>query len=198
MRRRVARVPRIGVVAVRAVAVGIVLCSAGGGRLSPCPEVQKTDSGVHLKLASAITRDLQAAATGFKPLSMTDFSSAARAAYTFSKVQAPWAVVGDFDGDGFCDLVIDGRNKLDTYRLCAWGSETGPHVITLSRRRLNASAPPRNALLTLVSKDQLAIHLAEDFDEPSGQAFGEEISGRLTRIYYFKHGHFVQREVKSQ
>jgi len=189
---------RVGVAAAGAAVVVVVLCASHGGRLSPCPEVQKVQAGARLKLAPAITRDLQAAAPGFKPLTMADYSSTVRVDYEFSKVVAPWAVIGDFDGDGFCDLVIDGHNKTDAYRLCAWGTETGPHVVTLSRRRLASSARVRTAALTLVSRDQLAIHLAEEFDQPSGDAFGEEQSGKLMRIYYWRHGHFVQRNMKQE
>ena len=128
---------------------------------------------------------------------MADFSDGIRQSYTFNKTQAPWAVIGDLDGDGLCDLVVDGRSRDDSYRLCVWGSAEGPRTMTLSRRRLKAPAEPMKLALTLVSREELERRIVVNPGDLLGDAFGEEVSGKLTRIYYWRNGHFFQHNVKS-
>src|SRR2546426_646690 len=129
-----------------AIAAGALLGMASGLRADECPQFQRTEEGgVRLHVSAATVRALQAAAPGFHPWSLSDYAPEVRSHYTFTMRQAPWAVVGDFDGDGWCDLVVDGRNKTDSYRLCAWGSAAGPRVVTLGTRRLPPAVGPSSA-----------------------------------------------------
>jgi len=177
------------------VAAMAVLCSAA--KPPACPQVEKTASGAHLKISSSLNKALAAAAPGFHPWTMSDYTESARKSYKVTKAQAPWAVVADFDGDGFCDLVVDGRTKTDTYRLCAWGSSEGPRVMTLARHRLTSAPGRSTAALTLVSKADVDrfIELAKG-DSLIGVVFGEQAGGKLARLYYWRRGKFAQVDAK--
>lgn len=49
----------------------------------------------------------------FEPWTQDDYPVDALAGYPFSPVQTPWAVVGDFNGDGLTDVAVAGRTDRD-------------------------------------------------------------------------------------
>lgn len=171
-------------------AAAAVPCAAAS-KSPPCPEVVKWSHSVHLRLPSALRHALAEAAPGFRPLTMADFSKDVRRSYRVTKSQAPWAVIGDFDGDGFCDLIVDGRTRTDSYRLCAWGSPEGPRVMTLGRRRLPAHVRPSTAALALVPREEVEARITARADSTHSDVFGEQASGELTRIYYWRGSRFA-------
>jgi hypothetical protein len=157
----------------------------------PCPEVVKSSHSVRLRLPLAFGHALAEAAPGFRPLTMADFSKEFSRSYRVTGSQAPWAVIGDFDGDGFCDLIVDGRTRTDSYRLCAWGSPEGPRVMTLGRRRLPAHVGPSTAALTIVPREEALARITARADTTRGDVFGEQTSGGLTTIYYWRGSRFA-------
>jgi len=180
-----------------AIAAGALLGMASGLRADECPQFQRTEEGgVRLHVSAATVRALQAAAPGFHPWSLSDYAPEVRSHYTFTMRQAPWAVVGDFDGDGWCDLVVDGRNKTDSYRLCAWGSAAGPRVVTLGTRRLPPAVGPSSVALRYVPPGQILERLRDKPVVLFTDAFGEQAPSDSTRIYYWKGGHFRERGLK--
>lgn len=159
---------------------------------TPCPEVVKSGRSVRLKLPPAFGQALAEAAPGFRPLTMADFSKEVVRSYKVTGTQAPWVVVGDFDGDGFCDLVVDGRSRTDAYRLCAWGSAEGPLVMTLGRRRLAARVAPSTTALTIVPHEEALPRIAAKSDTTYGDVFGDQASDARTTIYYWRGTRFVR------
>src|SRR5919197_5021041 len=89
---------RSAVVRCAIAAAGALLCLASGLRADECPEFQRTEDGVQLHVPGATFRALQAAAPGFRPWRLSDYAPEVRSRYTFTMRQAPWAVIGDFDG----------------------------------------------------------------------------------------------------
>src|SRR5262245_4018301 len=82
-----------------------------------CPEIRHTAGTTRVDLPPAFSNAISRAVPGFRALTIRDYADDVGRTYRFSRSQAPWAVVGDFDADGFCDLVIDGRSRSDSYRL---------------------------------------------------------------------------------
>ena len=178
-------------------AAGALLCVASGLRADECPEFQRMeDGGVRLRVPGATVRALQEAAPGFRPWSLTDYAPEVRSHYTFTMRQTPWAVIGDFDGDGWCDLVVDGRNKTDSYRLCAWGSGTGPRVVTLGTRRLPPVMRPSAAALRYVPPGLVLERIRDKPIVLFTDAFGEQASTDSMRVFYWRGGHFRERRSK--
>jgi hypothetical protein len=180
----------------RLAAAGALLCMASGLRADECPQFERTEDGVRLHVPAATFRALQGAAPGFRPWSLSDYAPEVRSRYTFTMRQAPWAVIGDFDGDGWCDLVVDGRSKTDSYRLCAWGSAAGPRVVTLGTRRLPPVLRPSSAALRYVPPGEVLERFRDKPVILFTDAFGEGASGDSTRVFYWKGGHFRERRSK--
>ena len=174
-------------------AAGVLLGVASGLQADECPQFQRTEDGFQLHVPSATVRALQAAAPGFRPWNLADYSPEVRSQYTFTMRQAPWAVIGDFDGDGWCDLVVDGRTKTDSYRLCAWGSATGPRVVALGTRRLPPVLKPSSTALRYVPPGQVLERVRDKTVALFTDGFGEQYSADSTRVYYWKGGHFRER-----
>ena len=56
--------------------------------------------------------------------------------------QAPFAVVGDFNGDGVLDVVIDGDNRVAGRRLAIMSSTQGFHVSEVERESRQSPVLP--------------------------------------------------------
>src|SRR4030095_573924 len=53
--------------------------------------------------------------------------------YSFSDHQAPFAVIGDFNGDGSKDVVLQGYDKSNELLIAVLSSNQGPHVIEIKK-----------------------------------------------------------------
>lgn len=185
--------PRRAALALCGAAAVLALCSATPNPQAPppCAEVVTKGGAVSVRMPEPLHAALQAAAPGFRPFSMADYTNDVRKAYHVTPLQAPWAVVGDFDADGFCDLLIDGRTRTDTYRLCAWGAPEGPRVMTLGRRRVRAVAPSA-AALALVPRSVVAIKRRPDPRTRLGDGFEVQVAGKPAQSFYWKQVRFAR------
>lgn len=83
------------------------------------PEIRELGNGKwEIDIPSEMSKALRTTNRRFEPWDEASFpkaientmsSSLGRASYVYSSRQLPWAVVGDFNGDGKTDLVISGR-----------------------------------------------------------------------------------------
>ena len=111
------RIPRI---AVNLAIVGLLSALAGASaqaqrrdlRDEPRPTIYRTPTGIWLlDLPPAMEDALDRYNRDFEPWTVQDYRGLS--AYEPSPRQVPWAVIGDFNGDGRPDLAVAGRTDRD-------------------------------------------------------------------------------------
>ena len=103
------------------------------------PVIAASKDGFELVLPRELSSAIQKAVPGFQTRTLSSYHSDVQKYYRFTSRQAPWAVIGDFNGDGRQDVVLDGHVGGRCYRLCVWGRPR-PSVDTLSVRACIASS----------------------------------------------------------
>lgn len=154
----------------------------------PCPVVQKADAGFRLFLPAPFQRALLRAVPGFQTFTLADYWKDIRTDYDFTMRQAPWAVIGDFDGDGWCDLVVDGHDKRKNYRVVVWGGAQ-PRVQTLATFE-RSPAEGLGSVLQYYGPGTHGTNFSEDTVELFTDAFNEYIWGKAGTLYFWRTDHF--------
>jgi hypothetical protein len=135
--------------------------------LCPCeaaihgPAVVKSSGRFELVLPPEMSAAIQTAVPGFRTETLASYHSDIQKYYRFTSRQAPWAVVGDFDGDGRPDVILDGHVGDRCYRLCVWGRHS-PAVDTLSVRACNRGATGLGSVLMFVAPGERGTNFSDD------------------------------------
>lgn len=118
------------------VLLALVLSGWQPARRQTDPHLEQRAGEPALVLPAAMEQALRAFDSDFKARRLTDYPpwmwrpgctpapDCARPLYRFNRREAPFAVVGDFNGDRILDLVIDGDNR-----------QTGRRLVVLSNRQ---------------------------------------------------------------
>lgn len=88
----------------------------------PGPAIVADKGGYELVLPDTMATAIQRAVPGFTVETLAAYDSDIQKYYECTSRQAPWAVVGDFDGDGIQDVIVDGHVGVQRFRLCVWGA----------------------------------------------------------------------------
>jgi hypothetical protein len=134
------QVLRTLVIAVAALSV----CGPARAEL-PGPAISKVKDEYRLVLPEPMATAIQRIVPGFEPEELDSYEVDIQKLYRFTCRQAPWAVVGDFDGDGAQDLIVEGHAQGRGYRLCVWGATAV--VDTLPVRSQRWEKPLRSVLM---------------------------------------------------
>lgn len=98
----------------RSFALGLALAACSTTEADN-PRVEITAGGFMLHLPPAMQQSLAAAAPGFRSVRSVAFrADVGQAAAEGGSIQALFAVVGDFDGDGTMDAALEGSTPGDT------------------------------------------------------------------------------------
>jgi len=95
------------------------------------PAVVERGEHSELRVPGAVARVLEREFPGFEFPTMGDYADGVRQLYPVTARQLPWAVIGDFDGDGSSDLVADGRSDEKYLRICVWDTQASPRIEVL-------------------------------------------------------------------
>ena len=89
-----------------------------------------------LFLPDSMEKALHSYDPAFQIWKQSDYLPAILKIYRFTASQAPVAVVGDFNGDGILDAVVDGHNLTDDLCLAVLSSGDSFTVVEIRRFRL--------------------------------------------------------------
>lgn len=105
------------------------------------PAIVQRGTDFELVLPRAIQVAIQSTIPEFQLWRQDSYSDDARGFYKWERRQhrraarneLPWAVLGDFNGDGRRDVVLDGHVGTICYRICVWSRKARPTVEILKR-----------------------------------------------------------------
>jgi hypothetical protein len=176
---------------VGAAVAGTLLLLAGCGTLAAqAPMIRRVGQDHRLTLPPATQTALEHAAPGFTPWTLDDYHQDIRQGYTFTMRQAPWAVIGDFNGDGTADVVIDGYTSTEELRVVVLSQSGGPRVLTLVSGPRQHTLQSRAEVLQFVAPGVVGTNFTDATKLIFTDAFNVYYWEKAGVMYYWEDGHF--------
>lgn len=163
-----------------ALALALVACTAK----PPDPELHFATVGFVLTLPAGMQQALDAVAPGFRTVRIDSFRSdvSQAAAMAGGGLQAMFATIGDFDGDGTKDVIIEGAAPRDS----------ALHVIAI----MNGKTPRAFEVtrFPVYDADAVGVYLSK---APGGQTGSFEVVNYpdVSTLYTYKSGGFVGTKI---
>lgn len=152
------------------------------------PVIRASGTSHQLVLPAAHRKAIGRAVPGFEPWKLETYSADIRQMYDFTGRQVPWAVVGDFDGDGSLDAVVDGSGRDTCYRLCVWSRRTGPVVTIVDTLACQSATRPGYTVLMYVAPGRHGTNFDEQSTFIPHDGFFDYIFEKAGSIWYWKDG----------
>jgi hypothetical protein len=169
----------------------ILLLYAGHAAAQQGPLVQRGERGFEVVVPPALQAAIEKRLPGFAFWTINDYGWGIPESYEFTMRQAPWAVVGDFDGDGFTDLVAEGHAGDRAYRICAWGGTREQNVLILEQSSHGAADTTKlGTVLEYVVPGTQVTNYSDEEMFIWTDAFLEYIWEKAGAIHYWEDGKF--------
>jgi len=97
------------------------------------PSIARVDGKRTILLPDVMRAALKRYDPAFTPCPESHFMPSLLAHYDYTNRQAPFAAIGDFNGDGRQDVVVQGHTKEDFVTLVIFAGKSGAQVVELSR-----------------------------------------------------------------
>jgi hypothetical protein len=159
------------------------LCAAD----MPGPVVLKTSSGHELVVPDTMMAAIERKVPGFQVETLASYDDDIQKYYQFTSRQTPWAVLGDFDGDGRQDLIVDGHVGDRFYRLCVWG-RVPARVDTLSTKLWGRSGTPFHDVLMYAPPGDQSSNFSDDQVFVFTDAYVDYLFERAGVTWYWQDG----------
>jgi len=154
------------------------------------PRITPVGKDYELSLPPATKAAIERAAPSFKPWRLTDYHSDVRQAYLFTMREAPWAVVGDFNGDGVDDVVIDGYTATKELRIVVLSHSGGSQVLTLEAGARTPNTGSRYEVLQFVAPGKVGTNFSDDSKLIFTDAFNVYFWEKAGAMFYWEGDHF--------
>ncbi len=148
--------------------------------------------GWEMRIPLTMRRALERAVPGFRPWTVADYAEDIRRDYCFTMRETPWAIAGDFDGDGACDLVIDGHDAARSCRVCVWGAPGEPRVLLLATARLDPKHPPLDSALQFYGPGRISTNFNDSTLVLFTDGFNDYVWEKAGVLYYWDKDHFAE------
>lgn len=181
------------------------------GVTSPLQELPAKSPEAEQHSAFRLPKPVLSAVTRFDPNFVTwqvsDYTRAVRQDYPFSSTSQPFAVLGDFNGDGKEDAMLMGHNRTQDRDLLVLSSEKGYHVQDQDEPRPlsnpkalfwiaydEADRPVRELGLSIYLQKVNRGEMVQSMQAPPFRtrldAFEKTILGKSSVVTYWKDGEF--------
>lgn len=154
------------------------------------PFIARSESTYVLVLPEGMRNLIEKRLSGFSFWTINDYGYGIPEDYKFTMRQVPWAVIGDFNGDGFEDVVADGHVRDRWYRICVWGKKQEPELLVLDDHPPESGTPPLGAVLMYVAPGEHGTNFSDESTFIFTDAFFDYTWEKGGSILYWKDGHF--------
>lgn len=154
------------------------------------PIVRRDGAHFTLVLPETMRDSLSVALPGFVPWTLENYTSDIRRYYTITSRQAPWAVVGDFDGDGRSDAIVAGHTDSLCVTVCLWGGSAHPAAQVLDRRDCVPGHDSLARVLMYAAPGLQGTNFSDETVFTFTDAFVDYIFEKAGETWYWKDGKF--------
>lgn len=159
------------------------------------PHIQKSDTGEFiLYLPVKMSKILGEFGPDFNVRRMADYEKWYVELLEYDQFSAPFAVIGDFNGDGTLDVVMDGDNK-EHNRTIALISKDGSFEVIAVLDGMPHLSNNRDATTSIViSKASSGTYAGPYSDEAldlKNDGFARSVVDKgISSVYYYEHGEY--------
>jgi hypothetical protein len=171
--------------------VALVLITAVDLLHAQAPRIRRVGKDHELSLSPATKAAIERAVPDFKPWSLADYHADVRQFYLFTMREAPWAVVGDFDGDGADDVVVDGYTATRELRVVVLSRMGGPAMLTLEAGARQPTKGSRYQVLQFVAPGKVRTNYSDETKLIFTDAFNVYYWEKAGTMYYWEGDHFT-------
>ena len=161
------------------------------------PLLLPSPNGVQLKFPAAMLTEIRRIDSDFKPFSESEYIKILPRWSPDKPNQALFAVIGDFNGDGTPDLVVDGHGADSTRRIALLSTNGGYQGIQLMAK---AYVPPEAeqydgehgywVCLNAVAPGRIESPCEETILDLATDAFEVGYYEKASVLYYWRNGRF--------
>ena len=163
------------------------------GRGDDIPRIEEQSGEYSLRLPSQIRTAIRNYDSAFVCWQLDEYDNFIRQTYEPNPHQLPYAIIGDFNGDGKDDVILHGHNHANEILIAILSVDAAYSLMELRRSEDSDSTfKPIPDLLTFVAKGTIVHSFdLEDSLKLNTDAFKWGVE-KGSSVWYFENGKFAQ------